>query len=54
MVALRAAELEFVRGLIKDIESGQLTGLDEWRSWFPDGASRPDPPSRPSRPMSPS
>ncbi|HEY8523554.1 MAG TPA: PadR family transcriptional regulator [Acidimicrobiales bacterium] len=31
--ALAKAELEFVRLLIADIESGQLEGIDQWRSW---------------------
>jgi DNA-binding PadR family transcriptional regulator len=26
-------ELEWVRALVKDIESGTLEGIDEWRSW---------------------
>jgi len=32
--ALDRAELDFVGELVKDIESGQLDGLDMWRSWF--------------------
>jgi|HubBroStandDraft_5_1064220.scaffolds.fasta_scaffold350314_1 DNA-binding PadR family transcriptional regulator len=31
------AELQFVGGLIKDIESGDLQGLDLWRSFHTDG-----------------
>lgn len=31
--ALLEAELEFTRALVADIESGALTGLDEWRGW---------------------
>jgi DNA-binding PadR family transcriptional regulator len=31
------AELQFVSGLIKDIESGDLQGLDLWRSFHTDG-----------------
>ena len=38
--ALRRAELDYVRSLLKDIESGELSGLDEWRSWFAAGGSR--------------
>jgi len=36
--ALAETELEFVRRLVKDIESGELEGVDMWRSWFTDGA----------------
>jgi DNA-binding PadR family transcriptional regulator len=36
--ALAEAELDFIRRLVKDIESGQLEGVDMWRSWFTDGA----------------
>jgi DNA-binding PadR family transcriptional regulator len=32
--ALLRAELEFVRGLVADIENDKLEGLDEWRSWY--------------------
>jgi DNA-binding PadR family transcriptional regulator len=35
--ALLRAELEFTRMLVADIESGELTGLDEWRSWYQPG-----------------
>jgi DNA-binding PadR family transcriptional regulator len=35
--ALAQAELEFTRLLIADIESGELPGLDEWRSWHEGG-----------------
>lgn len=31
--ALVEAELDWVRALAKDIESGALEGLDEWRGW---------------------
>jgi DNA-binding PadR family transcriptional regulator len=34
---LKVAELHFVNGLIKDIESGDLDGLDMWRSFHRDG-----------------
>ncbi len=32
--ALARTELEFVRGLIADLEAGTLDGVDEWRSWY--------------------
>ncbi|MDP9072726.1 MAG: PadR family transcriptional regulator [Actinomycetota bacterium] len=38
--ALHQAELTYVRGLMKDIESGQLSGLEEWRSWYAPGGER--------------
>jgi DNA-binding PadR family transcriptional regulator len=31
--ALLEAELAFTRDLVADIDSGALSGLDEWRSW---------------------
>jgi hypothetical protein len=31
--ALLEAELEFVRRLVKDIESGELDGVELWRSF---------------------
>jgi DNA-binding PadR family transcriptional regulator len=37
---LRRAELEYVRCLAKDIESGALSGLDQWRSWYAPGGER--------------
>ncbi|MDQ3896806.1 MAG: PadR family transcriptional regulator [Actinomycetota bacterium] len=37
---LRRAELDYVRRLAKDIESGELTGLDEWRGWYAPGGER--------------
>jgi DNA-binding PadR family transcriptional regulator len=37
MVALQQAELEFTRLLVADIESAQLSGLDEWRQWHQSG-----------------
>ncbi len=47
--ALDRAELEFVGELVHDIESGQLDGLDMWRSWFEGTGDMtwhpPDPPS---------
>lgn len=52
--AMCRAELDFVHALIKDIESGALAGLDEWRSWYAPGGGYPgsappaDPDPRPS------
>jgi DNA-binding PadR family transcriptional regulator len=47
-MALLRTELEFTRSLIADIESGSLSGLDEWRSWhepgFVPGGDAPAPP----------
>ncbi len=40
--ALRRAELEYVERLEKDIESGALSGLDQWRSWYAPGGERSD------------
>jgi DNA-binding PadR family transcriptional regulator len=40
--ALRRAELDYVERLAKDIESGELTGLEEWRSWYAPGGERSD------------
>ena len=37
---LRRAELDYVERLAKDIESGELTGLDQWRSWYAPGGER--------------
>jgi DNA-binding PadR family transcriptional regulator len=37
MAALQRAELEFTRLLIADIDSGELSGLDEWRQWHEGG-----------------
>jgi DNA-binding PadR family transcriptional regulator len=42
--ALRRAELDYVRGLIKDMESGELSGLEQWRSWYAPGGARADDP----------
>jgi len=39
MATLRQAELEWVRGLIADIESGELDGLDGWRTWAETGTN---------------
>jgi DNA-binding PadR family transcriptional regulator len=43
VVALQQAELEFTRLLIADIESGELSGLDEWRRWHEAGPGAPWP-----------
>ena len=40
--ALRRAELDYVIRLAKDIESGELSGIDEWRSWYAPGGERAD------------
>lgn len=37
---LRRAELDYVERLAKDVESGELTGLDQWRSWYAPGGER--------------
>ena len=37
---LRRAELDYVERLSKDIESGELTGLDQWRRWYAPGGER--------------
>ncbi len=37
---LRRAELDYVQRLAKDIESGELTGIDQWRSWYAPGGQR--------------
>jgi DNA-binding PadR family transcriptional regulator len=44
MAALLRAELEFTRGLVADIEAGDLSGLDEWRQWHASGLSGPTQP----------
>jgi DNA-binding PadR family transcriptional regulator len=50
-MALLRTELEFTRSLIADIESGSLSGLDEWHSWheqgFATGGDAPAPPLPP-------
>ena len=38
--ALRRAELDYVEHLIKDIESGELSGIDQWRGWYAPGGER--------------
>jgi DNA-binding PadR family transcriptional regulator len=47
-MALLRTELEFTRSLVADIESGSLSGLDEWRGWhepgFAPGGDAPAPP----------
>lgn len=37
---LRRAELDYVQRLAKDIESGELSGMDEWRGWYAPGGER--------------
>src|SRR5215212_6428800 len=37
---LRRAELDYVQRLAKDIESGELSGMDQWRSWYAPGGER--------------
>lgn len=37
---LRRAELDYAERLAKDIESGDLTGLEQWRSWYAPGGER--------------
>ncbi|HEY7070803.1 MAG TPA: PadR family transcriptional regulator [Acidimicrobiales bacterium] len=32
--ALLRTELEFIRLLVSEIESGEMPGIDEWRSWY--------------------
>ena len=39
--ALAQAELEFIRGLVADIEGGDMPGVDEWRSWHADVGAPP-------------
>ena len=55
--ALRAAELDFVHRLVKDIESGELTGLDVWqqlvRRRTPDRRSATEPAELRHRPDDP-
>lgn len=38
--ALRRAELDYVERLAKEIESGELDGLEEWRAWYSAGGER--------------
>lgn len=37
---VRRAELDYVERLAKDIESGELSGLEQWRSWYAPGGGR--------------
>ncbi len=39
---LRRAELDYVQRLACDVESGALSGIDEWRSWYAPGGERAD------------
>ncbi len=43
-IALARAELDFTRLLAADIEAGDMTGLDEWRSWYQPGPPPGDDP----------
>jgi DNA-binding PadR family transcriptional regulator len=47
---LRRAELDYVQRLAKDIESGELAGIEEWRSWYAPAGERAtdESPGRPS------
>jgi DNA-binding PadR family transcriptional regulator len=36
--AMRAAETEWIRSLLKEIRDGTLTGVDGWRAWHDTGA----------------
>lgn len=44
---LRATEIDFVRGLVRDIESGQLDGTDWWRESHERGFGQVPPPFEP-------
>jgi hypothetical protein len=35
--ALRAAEIEWIRSLLKELHDGTLTGVDAWRAWHETG-----------------
>jgi DNA-binding PadR family transcriptional regulator len=37
-LALQKAELEWIRLLIADLESGRLEGIDQWRAWHESGS----------------
>ena len=37
-IAYLVTEIDFVRRLVKDIESGELDGVAEWRSFYQDGS----------------
>jgi DNA-binding PadR family transcriptional regulator len=41
-IAITEAELAFTRALVDDIESGTLSGLDQWRSWHEGGQQNPN------------
>ncbi len=34
VIALLRTEVEFTRRLVADIESGEMPGIEEWRSWY--------------------
>jgi hypothetical protein len=44
---IRAAEIDYVRALVRDIESGTLEGADWWRQVHERGFGRVPPPLRP-------
>jgi DNA-binding PadR family transcriptional regulator len=50
---LRAAEIDYVRSLIRDIESGTLDGADWWRQVHQRGIDQVPPPFDPSHPTTP-
>jgi DNA-binding PadR family transcriptional regulator len=50
---LRAAEIDYVRSLARDIESGTLDGADWWRRVHESGFDQVPPPFDPSPPMRP-
>ncbi len=47
---LRAAEIDYVRSLVRDIESGTLDGADWWRQVHERGFDQVPPPFDPSHP----
>jgi hypothetical protein len=40
VTTLLEAELDFIRRLVEDIESGHLDGLEGWHGFFPDESER--------------
>ncbi|WP_167667107.1 PadR family transcriptional regulator [Micromonospora narathiwatensis] len=41
-LAVRTAEVDWVRGLLDELTTGSLPGLAEWRAWHETGAVPPD------------
>ena len=41
-LAMRRAELGWVRGILSEIESGTLPGIAEWRRYFQTGEMPPE------------